>query len=715
VNRGGLGRRSLGSGLVAGAFFGASFALGEIVAAQLSGGRFSLWWFPFLCLYYAPASALACWAFTLWPRRGPDPAFGPALLYHGALFLELTLVSIHGLASAEGPSITGGREAAIGLALLVALASWIRARRRRLEWFGAAGTAVWIGLGFLLGPFCLFAGAALERLREPLRLAGFAVLVGVLMEGAGAALRLLRSRSSLAVKLLIGTGTVFALAWNLGHPADGAQPGDERRDPQPAPIASTDPRPNVVLIVFDTLRASEMSCYGYSRRTTPRLDAFAEGGTLYLRTAAASNSSLPTHASLFTGLYPTRNGAHDGIDRHGLLRRSGLSHSVVTLAQVLASRGYATAAIVSNFMMVTHRFDLDRGFRYFDSRPSPSYFAFAYAPVLYLLHDRLALTWLRRPITARFRTPYRPAEKITDLAIRWLDHRPSGQPYFLFLNYLDPHRPYLPPERYRNRWLRGEPDSSLAPGGLPWRSYLEIAGRRRPIRPGESAHLTGLYDGELSYLDEEAGRFFDRLKADRQSRDTWIIVTADHGESLGEHNTLEHTCSLYQELIHVPLIIHYPDCCGLPREPAVDSRPVDQVDLMPTILDVLHVPFPGQPDGVSILSGKRSAVYSQKFPNPSLARRFPRVGLYAAGGSAVVEEHWKYILLDGARGALFDLAADPGELRDVAAKYPAEVDRLSQSLARWKESLKSKGEASSPARPPSPEVIRQLRALGYLN
>jgi arylsulfatase A-like enzyme len=713
VNQGSGESPSGGSGLLGGALFGAAFALGEIVAAQLSGSRFSLWWLPFLCLYYVPTCALASWAVTRWPRQQPEPAFGAAFLYHGALFLALTLVSIHGLVPHKGPLITGGRLSAIGLAVVLSLVSWSRTRKYR----GPEPRVLpWIALGLLLSPVCLFSAAAVARLPEIPRLLGFAVLVGVLMELAVRALTASRLRGVPATGVLLAAGAAFVFAWNVGHPADEAQPGDERQSAQPAPTASSFPRPNIVVIVFDTLRASEMSCYGYPRRTTPHLDAFAAGARLYLHATAASNVSVPTHASLFTGLYPTRHGAHGGImDADGVPRLSGLSPNVTTLAQVLASRGYATSAIVSNFLMVTHRFDLDRGFRQFDSRPSSHYHAFAYAPVLYQLRDRLPARLLARPLAAWFKTPYRPAGQITDLAIRWLNHRRLGQPYFLFLNYLDPHRPYLPPGRYRRLWSVGRPDRSLPPGGLPWRSFLEIAGQQRPIRPKESAHLKRLYDGELSYLDDQAGRLLARLKADKENRETWIIVTADHGESLGEHNTLEHACSLYQELIHVPLIIRYPDCCGLPQASAVDPRPVDQVDLMPTILDALHIPFPGRPDGVSILTGGREAAYSQQFPNRLLAQRFPGVRMYASAGSAVVEQRWKYIVYEGSPGLLFDLSADPGELHDVAARYPAEAERLSHALTLWTERLEKMGAASNSSKRPTPEVIRQLRALGYLN
>jgi arylsulfatase A-like enzyme len=708
------GRFPGGAQLLEGALFGAAFALGEIVAAQLSRGRFSLRWFPFLCVYYVPACALAGWA-AAWPRRRrPDPAFGLALLYHGILFLTVALESVHALARSPGPLVTRARLLAVALAAALAIASWIRASK------GIAGRvdgSVWIALAFLLSPVCLLAGVLLYPLPASARLLIFAPAVGVLMELCRRALgaRAARARQRFVTGGLLAAAGLLVVAWGLSHPAAAPQRGDERDDPQPAPVAAPPgaPRPNVVLIVADTLRASEMSCYGYRRRTTPRIDEFAAESTRYTRAIAAGNTSLPTHASLFTGLYATRNGAHaEMIDARGLPRQSGISPEAATLAQVLSSRGYATSAIVSNFVMVTHRYDLDRGFHHFDSRPSPDYYGFAYSPLVYLLRDRLPAWVVRRPVAIAFPTPYRPARKITDLAVDWLDRRPSNQPYFLFVNYLDPHLPYYAPRSYRTLWSDGRIDWSLPPDGLPWRSFLAVAGKQRPIRRIESQHLTHLYDGEVSYLDAQLGRLLDRLKADRSARNTWIILTADHGESLGEHNTLEHGCSLYQELVHVPLIIHYPDCCQPEAPSAVDTRPVAQVDIMPTILDALRIPFPGRPDGVSILSEERPPAYSEQFPNLLLSIRFP--GVYGLAGDAVVDGRWKYISTGGGGGALFDLDDDPGEKSDVAGQFPEEAARLKQLLSRRVAELEKARPPSTLAKP-TPEVVRQLRALGYLN
>jgi arylsulfatase A-like enzyme len=702
------GRFPGGVRLLEGALFGAAFALGEIVAAQLSRGRFSLLWFPFLCIYYVPVSAIILWVATRQWRDANAPAFGARLLYHGALFLAVVLESIHTMLRPGGALVTPKRLVAVALAALLSTVSFVRTRKRSDETHDAL---VWIGLALLLAPVCFVAEVVVDPLPTSLRFLVFPLAVGVFMECLQWLLdaRVLRSRRRWLIGGLFAAGGMFVVVWGLTHPANAAQAGDERDDPQPAPVAAPPgaPRPNVVLIVADTLRASEMSCYGYWRRTTPWIDEFAAESTRYTRAIAAGNTSLPTHASLFTGLYPTRNGAHtESAEGTGRRLHNGVSPDVPTLAQILSSRGYATSAIVSNFAMVTHRYDLDRGFRHFDSRPSLSYYGFAYSPIIFLLRDRFPALVVRWPLALAFPTPYRPAKEITDLAVSWLDRRPSGQPYFLFVNYLDPHKPYFPPGRFQTLWSNGKSDWSLPPDGLWWRSFLAIARKQRSIRRDESRHLTRLYDGEVSYLDGQVGRLLARLAADGDLRRTWIIFTADHGEALGEHNTLEHGCSLYQELIHVPLIIHYPDCCHPPEQSAVDARSVSQVDLAPTILGALHIPFPGHSDGVSILSGED--------PGVACSEEFPEA-VHMRAGDAMIAGQWKYISVSGGQGALFDLASDPGEEHNVAPQFPEEAARLSHSLALWKAQMERDQPASRMHVKPSPEVIRQLRALGYLN
>jgi arylsulfatase len=287
-------------------------------------------------------------------------------------------------------------------------------------------------------------------------------------------------------------------------------------------------QPSVVLVTLDTTRVDHLSCYGYERRTTPRLDALAARAVVFERAWSTSSWTLPAHASLFTGVYPSRHGA-DYDPRGGavlgdvielpvaqLMRAGKLPDDAVTLAELLAERGYATGAFAAGPWL--HRsFGLLQGFAHQDD--------------------------------AVHTFGGRPAAEITAAALSWLEGLPPGAPYFLFANYFDPHAPYEPVGRYAEFPRAAEP--------LAY-DYEAVMRGTRALDVDARAVLRDRYDAEIRDMDGALGALLHAVQARPGGDRTLIVVTADHGEALGEEGRLGHGFWLSEELTRVPLIVRYP-------------------------------------------------------------------------------------------------------------------------------------------------------------
>lgn len=301
------------------------------------------------------------------------------------------------------------------------------------------------------------------------------------------------------------------------------------------------PRPNIVLIVMDTVRADHLSCYGYARPTTPNLDRLAARGVLFEQAVAPTSWTLPSLSSMLTGLLPHQHGASWG---------QALDPEPQTLAQILGARGYETAGFNANEMYGLAGWRLDRGFDVYDDAG------------LWLRHTLAGTLTGQSVYQALFQAFVRfdafdhlNAGEINQQVFAWLHHR-SGRPFFLFINYNDAHRPYVPPSPY-DRPFGHIPQSTLwnvaysLPDGHPHWS-LTPAGRR--------ALIDG-YDNSLNYLDAEIGRLLEAISASPEAGSTYVLVAGDHGEGFGEHHTYDHGWNLYSEVLHVPLVVTGP---GIP-------------------------------------------------------------------------------------------------------------------------------------------------------
>jgi arylsulfatase A-like enzyme len=423
------------------------------------------------------------------------------------------------------------------------------------------------------------------------------------------------------------------------------------------PAADRD-RPNILLIILDTQRADHLSSYGYHRPTTPHLDSVAREGVLFERAFSPSSWTLPSHASLFTGRLTREHRAGD--DSIKLL-----DDRFPTLAERLGAVGYATAGFVANTYWAARHTGLARGFVHYEDfygTPGDALQRMALVRELQRLTEWLGAVDIR----GRKRAPH-----INTEFLRW-SARIQDRPFFAFLNYMDVHSPYLPPEPYAGRF--GPVRREFRP------KRLEVGNRNsQPISADERAHRIDRYDESLAYLDAHVGRLMAELLRRGILDRTIVIITSDHGELFGEHGFLEHGKSLYQQETLVPLIIRYP--ARIPGGSRVTSR-VGSIRLAATIADLVALgasPFPGRS-----LLGEIGRDSTAAIPLVTELGRTRVSGTPAAKGwvRSLVNGRWHFIQLQSGKHELYDLEADPEELNDLAATVEgrAAVERLRMGL-----------------------------------
>jgi arylsulfatase A-like enzyme len=545
-----------------------------------------------------------------------------------------------------------------------------------------------LGIGFTIGAL-LLAGLAGQTWR------------------ASAALRRTVSRLSSSAwgrrTRVVGRPSIVAVALSavvLGLSALAGAPPPPRV-PATRPSTQAGNRPNVVVIVLDTVRADHLSLYGYPRDTTPNLRRMAAAGaTLYTNAIASSNSTLASHASIFTGQSPRRHGAHvTPFSPVGI----PLSAKSVTLPQLLADQGYLTGGVVANTAFLDPVFGLARGFAYYDYRWFVHFFS-ANRPYLLRKSVRDLTAALVAPRTAE--ALFANAEAINDRASVFLESASgAGRPFFLFLNYMDAHQPYLPPAPFDERY----PGKDAA---FRWSRYADLVDeitvrRTRPLRDREFNQLTSQYDGAIAYLDDQLGRLFRQLKFLNVYDNSLIIVTSDHGEAFGESSIVGHALSVYQHQVHVPLLIKYPgQSTGAKVEP-----PVSSVDILPTILEAIgDVQGQAGTEGQSLRQIEASE--SCRVSTESYSPRGQGWTSADAGPSEIALYCGSFKLIEGAGGAaeFYDLRSDPVERADTY-RVRAVPEGWHALLAHAFE----EGRAQSPmGSAVDSEVLERLRSLGYV-
>jgi arylsulfatase A-like enzyme len=443
--------------------------------------------------------------------------------------------------------------------------------------------------------------------------------------------------------------------------------------------ASAAPERSVILIVVDALRPDHLGAYGYGRNTSPNIDKLAKSGSLFHEAISQSNWTLPALGSIMTGLYPSVHGAHRFPDLRSFMislekkeeYESGsggrLDDSNLTLAEVLRARGYVTGGFVSG-AICRSEFGFGQGF--------DSYLNFG-----------------------------GNLEELNKKVFPWLEGL-RGKKFFLYLHAPDVHDPYETTPRFDRLWdpdYRGKIDGRRATLNAITRGELTVS-------PRDLEHLIALYDGGISYTDEQLGRFFKKLERLGLAENAIIVLTSDHGEMFMEHGRITHGRTLYDPVIKVPLIVKIP---GKKTTPRVSAQ-VRSIDIFPTILDLLGLPAAEGVQGVSLLPLLEGRPMSELVAYVESGARFIAKDREGVGVRTL---KWKYIhRFDGKPAELYDLERDPGEKLNLAQEQPAVTDQFRRYYESWDQAVTALGRRGSGDGYPalSEDVKKELRRLGYL-
>ncbi|RIK99159.1 MAG: hypothetical protein DCC71_20540 [Proteobacteria bacterium] len=430
---------------------------------------------------------------------------------------------------------------------------------------------------------------------------------------------------------------------------------------EPAPRVE---RPHFLVLSLDTTRADRLGIYGYERPTSPVLDRMAREGAWYERAYTTATWTLPSHASLFTGKFPTSHGARydaegplvlgseiRGPESWKQIRARGLAPDEHTLAEHLQGAGWRTGGVVAGPWLKAV-FGLSRGFEHWDDRGITS-------------------------------VNGRPAASVTDAAIAWIDGA-SDRPFFLFLNYFDPHTPFYPPAPF----------------------VAEVVPPEERPR-GEAKTLrerSALYDAEIRAMDFHIGRLLDHLRARGLYDSTFVVAVADHGELLGEQNANGHGNSLYEPELRIPFLVKPPRGDGGPR--GAQSAIVQISDVFPMVLARAGLPIPAGTQAAFPPPPERPA-FAEVNPLPRFGKR--------GDWRAIVDGEWKYLESGAGDRLLFDVARDPAETENLAAAQPDVAARLRASLESWIAALPPPSSTSGDATNVDDATRRALESLGYLH
>jgi arylsulfatase len=454
-----------------------------------------------------------------------------------------------------------------------------------------------------------------------------------------------------------------------------------------------DATPSIVVVTIDTLRADHVHAYGYHRETTPHLDALAAEGVLFERAYATMATTLPSHVSLFSGLYAHQHGVAENRWRRAPFASedSGLRSA----AQLLHDDGYTTAAFVSA------------------------------APVKRVTGIAAGFDVFEEPLGYELK-----GSPTADQAIAWLERGPQ-EPFLLWVHLWDPHEPNRPGDEWMSKFRADDgldrviEERGIDPARLE-RAFAPPA-LRRFLAPRTGAHnepppivdraavrdMLSRYDADVAAADHEVGRLVDALRRRGVLDSAIVVVTADHGQSLGQHDWLPHG-RITNDNLQVPLILRFPP--GVVRVPLRVDRVTSLVDVLPTVLARFDSEasrrFLEQAEGEDVLGGAAPRGWA-------LAQRTgrERAGWEAGGEYALVTERWKLVRRPGGGEELFDLAADPGERHDVSASSAgvvAELRRtLDEALLRRPSTLAGEPAEGDDAVPE--EQLEALRSLGYVD
>ncbi len=400
------------------------------------------------------------------------------------------------------------------------------------------------------------------------------------------------------------------------------------------------PRPSVILITVDTLRADRISPYGYTNGKTPNMQEFSQESALFENTFVQTPITLPSHASILTGTYPMYHKLQDVVGR--------LRDGVPTLASVLKTAGYSTGAAVGSTVL-SSQWKLNPGFDMYD--------------------DHFNISEGLRQVD--FDRVERSADDVLAPAVAWLQAT-TRRPLFLWIHFYDPHDPYTPPPPFSTEF------------------------KSRP------------YDGEIAYVDATLGKLFNSLKKLGLYDNSLIVLTSDHGESLGEHQELHHAYYIYDASLKVPLMIRFP---GARFKGTRLPNNVRSVDIAPTILQFLKIAIPTSMQGESLL-----AMAAGKRPNVDLPvyaeTYYPKVHFGWSPLFGYVVGHSKFI--EAPQREYYDLGTDRGEITNTYSTNQALAQRLRTELFAFQQKYTFKGQQAEKSFQADPDTVARLKSLGYV-
>ncbi|WP_435078875.1 sulfatase [Halococcus sp. AFM35] len=482
--------------------------------------------------------------------------------------------------------------------------------------------------------------------------------------------------------------------------------------------------PNVVVVVMDTARARET--VGERHDFLPALDRLATEGTEYTGTIASAPWTLPSHASLFTGTYPSKHGAHAD-HKH-------LDERLPTLAEAFQESGYETVA-VSNNTWISEEFGFARGFdtlyktwQYVQTDTDLGEIArtkqgieMMRALAARLTEGNPAVNVANAVYGQFFRKRTDDGAKRTNEWVReWLTERECDDPFFCFVNYLEPHLEYRPPKAVAERFL---PDGVTYEEAMdvPQDAWGYIAGDV-DLTDREFDILRALYRAELAYLDRRIGELRKHLEAAGEFENTVFVVTGDHGENIGDHGLMDHQYCLYDSLLHVPLVVHGPGF----ETGQVDDL-VQLTDLAPTLLDAADIDAPELRDASQGRSfhpevetaPREYAIAEYMAPQPSMEALRERVGTltddverFDRSLRAIRTDNEKLIRGSDGTREFYELGEGPEEAADLATERSERVDALEAELDRWLDTFDHAD--TSGAVSMTDETEARLEDLGYL-
>ncbi|GAB4579099.1 MAG: sulfatase [Anaerolineales bacterium] len=512
--------------------------------------------------------------------------------------------------------------------------------------------------------------------------------------------------------------------------------------------------PNVLFIVLDTHRADRLGCYGYPRGTSPNLDAFAAKATVFENAVSPGQWTIPSHASMFTGEFPTTHGTYQS--------SASLDARFRTLAERLKTLGYQTVGFCNNPLVGVLNNNLKRGFdlfyNYGGAIPTVpekkkqgvakafhkiwSHYTQLLRKISYPVQNLIAqndrvfnfiLNPLLVPLWAKHAHFKGDAPTSVRDLVEYLQHRKEEQPLFLFLNVMETHLPYDLPDKYIAKFapiVKQNPQARAFMNRYNTQALHWLLPMKKPFTPLEYETLSSMYDAEVAYQDEALGQLLTLLDTPYHRENTLVIIVGDHGEMLGEHQIMGHGLGVYQELIRVPLIVRYP---GQPHAGRV-SQPVSTTHLFHTVLDAAHVEtvettYAPEVDvrRCSLLPLARQIgaapanVFSEAFPpehvinimkkrTPELLEDFPSEATHWA----VYRQGYKLIEIENHPGELYDLTADPREENPLAD--PARAEELRHELGSFLEyaTARRPDHLSGGISLDDEQLRQRLRGLGYL-